>query len=349
MKVELLNKSEYYKLETFLKKIPHSLVYYSTIYKDFLEAFLEEKSFYFILKENDEIVAMLPSMLKVNKRYGNVLNSLPFYGSNGGVISISNSEEVNRILIQAFSQFAIENNCISSTIITSPFEDMIDWYEENVDYTFKDQRVGQITRMSDNKEDLMSIYHYKTRNTVRKSLNGLKKIDYKNGLDYLDFIIDTHKENLTAINGLYKPRSFFEEVVRKFKYNENLRIYIGFGENDQPISGLLNLYYNKTVEYFSPVTVSTYRELQPLSGLIYQAMEDAISNGYQWWNWGGTWLSQGGVYQFKSRWGTADHNYYYYTKIYDNSVLTLSPEVLLSEYPYFFVLPFSELTVNKLD
>ncbi len=28
-------------------------------------------------------------------------------------------------------------------------------------------------------------------------------------------------------------------------------------------------------------------------------MQDAIQNGFEWWNWGATWLNQASVYRFK--------------------------------------------------
>jgi len=72
-------------------------------------------------------------------------------------------------------------------------------------------------------------------------------------------------------------------------------------------------------------------------------MKDATKKKCKYWNWGGTWLSQTGVYQFKKRWGTHDLKYNYYTNLIDNSILNLSKEDLLREYPYFYVLPFSAL------
>jgi hypothetical protein len=76
-------------------------------------------------------------------------------------------------------------------------------------------------------------------------------------------------------------------------------------------------------------------------------MCDAVDEGYKWWNWGGTWLSQGGVYNFKSRWGTSDHKYFYYTKVYNEALLEYPTGTLLKEYPYFFVVPFNVLSTAK--
>ena len=76
-------------------------------------------------------------------------------------------------------------------------------------------------------------------------------------------------------------------------------------------------------------------------------MLDAIEHGYKNWNWGGTWLSQEGVYNFKKKWGTSDYPYYYYTKIFNEELLTLSPDYLVNNYRGFFVLPFSKLKTTQ--
>ena len=112
----------------------------------------------------------------------------------------------------------------------------------------------------------------------------------------------------------------------------------------EPVSGLLLFYYNGTVEYFTPVIKPEHRNTQALALVIYEAMADAISNKQcNNWNWGGTWLSQGGVYDFKKRWGTTDYPYYYYTKVFNDGVRSSSKEDLLKDYQGFFVLPFREI------
>ena len=73
-------------------------------------------------------------------------------------------------------------------------------------------------------------------------------------------------------------------------------------------------------------------------------MTDASVQGYAWWNWGGTWLSQEGVYRFKSRWGTKDMPYRYFTSVHNPEILKVSPAELLAWYPSFFTVPFSVLT-----
>jgi len=76
-------------------------------------------------------------------------------------------------------------------------------------------------------------------------------------------------------------------------------------------------------------------------------MQDAANKRCKNWNWGGTWLSQTGVYDFKKKWGTSDYPYYYYTKLFNERVRFSSKGALLKDYPGFFVLPFSELVETE--
>ena len=111
----------------------------------------------------------------------------------------------------------------------------------------------------------------------------------------------------------------------------------------QPIAALLLFYFNKTVEYFTPVILAEHRGTQALALVIFEAMKDAMLRGYDNWNWGGTWLSQGGVYDFKKRWGTSEHTYYYFTQVFNQDVLSLSKAVLVKDYLGFYVVPFDAL------
>jgi len=72
-------------------------------------------------------------------------------------------------------------------------------------------------------------------------------------------------------------------------------------------------------------------------------MCEANANGYKWWNWGGTWLTQDGVYRFKNKFGAVDKEYKYFIKINNRDIYNSSKEELLKEYDNFYVIPFDKL------
>ncbi len=76
-------------------------------------------------------------------------------------------------------------------------------------------------------------------------------------------------------------------------------------------------------------------------------MADASRRGFEWWNWGGTWESQVGVYRFKKKWGADERRYDYHIQLNDASVLSWPREKILETFPNFYVAPFSALKTRE--
>ena len=340
MKVQILDSSLEDKYTSYIKRFPETLLYASVPYRNLVKTFTETEDRYLIAIQNENIEGVLPLFIKQNDSFGTVINSLPFYGSNGGIIS--GNPEARQALIREYKNIIEKEKALSATIITSPFEKDNEFYEQNLTIDCKDSRTGQITYFPGTVDELMSIYHYKTRNAIRKGIKSGITCSWENGLDHVEFLFDTHRENMEKIGGLYKPKKFFDLIPRYFNYGKDYRIYVACFEG-KPVAALLNFYFNKTVEYHTPVTIEAYRQQQPMSVLIYEAMTDAVKEGYSNWNWGGTWQTQDNVYDFKKRWGTKDEIYYYYVTLAGNTVKKIPKSKILQEYPFYFVLPFNLL------
>ena len=80
-----------------------------------------------------------------------------------------------------------------------------------------------------------------------------------------------------------------------------------------------------------------------MAAILAQAMREAIVDGFKWWNWGGTWLQQDGVYRFKRKWAAQDFPYRYFVQINDSNVMSYTADELLKAYPNFFTVPFERL------
>lgn len=333
--------------EKFILEFDKTMIYASSKYKKLLREFLAADDVYFVaIGAGGEIVGVLPTFLKRDNIVGNIINSLPFYGSNGGVITHDQTGMVTKELLDSFYEFAVQHKCISSTIIVSPFEKDLSQYEDKNRYTYRDSRIGQITLLpamtADVSDVVMNTIHSKTRNMVRKAEKSGVVVQRDLTPSNLDFLVKTHHENMAEIGGIAKPDKFFSLIPDCFEYGKDYCIYSA-NLDGVPIAAVLLFFFNKTVEYFTPVIVKEYRSTQPLSLIIFKAMCESVINGFENWNWGGTWLSQGGVYDFKKRWGTRDLPYFYYTKIFDNKLLKLSKQDFLEKYPFFYVIPFSEI------
>jgi hypothetical protein len=355
IQLDILTKDREDDYEFFLHSGQESLLYSSLKYRNFLQKILVNSQDYYLLAyDSGRLVGALPSFVKRHPIYGNVLNSLPFYGSNGGIIispQASHPEKVKQELLDAFNCLASQESVVVSTIISNPLDSDVNFYESHCSYTFRDERIGQLIDLPTNtsnhdiiSEMLMGLFHQKTRNCVRKAQKSEIYIYHSDSLASLQALADLHQENILAIGGIPKPWSVFTAIRETFIYDRDYRIYLA-KKDEQIIAGLLVFFYNRTAEYYTPATLASYRIYQPMSLIIYEAMLAAIKRGCLYWNWGGTWLTQTGVYNFKSRWGTKDKPYFYYIKEYDNysSLRQLTTKQILAEYPYFYVLPFNVL------
>lgn len=349
LEIKLLENSEEEEYNTFLDNSTESMFFHSIPYRNLLKEFLECEPYFLIARKKDVIIGALPSFLKTNTSYGNILNSLPFFGSNGGFIIDSQLEdiekgEIKKELLAKFNELANENDCVLSTIITSPFDKDLGFYENNISYRYKDSRTGQIAVFEDPTEDLEEYIMY---NIIEKRCRAAIRRPIKQGvtvelLDDFKPLFEMHTENLTSKGGISKPLSFFEAVKKNLGGNFNLMYAI---KDDKIIAGLLLFYFKNSVEYFTPAFYIEHAVEQGMSLLMYEGMKKAIADGYKYWNFGGTWASQEGVYKFKKSWGGKDFPYYYYITQHGNidKIMESTPEKLIEEYKWFYVLPFSEL------
>jgi hypothetical protein len=347
MKVELLTPDKEKEYGQFLQSKDQALFNASLLQRDFIRTLCPDAiPYYFIAIEDGEIIGALPSFMKKGK-IGPVLNSLPWFGSNPGIVT--DSMEAFYMLLQAFENTAKWTDCFSSTIISPPNQDQ-EIYENYFDNkeVFCDYRTGLITQLPEFKNyeqfatDLMKKFHQKTRNQIVKAIQNCKVYE-SYGEDDWEFLIKTHKENMKAVGAFPKEKEF--GIIKKnFKSGVDYRLYVALANDNQERCGaLLVENFNQTVEYIVPAVKVEYRHLNPMNLLVFSAMGDAAQKGFKYWNWGGTKLpQQGGVYHFKKRFGAGELEYKYYTRIHGYLSFDITKKWLNDNYPYFFVMP-SEL------
>ena len=351
LRIELLDTAHEAAYRDLCSADPCSLVYHTIEYRDFLASVLPTACPRYLLAfEGDSLRAALPAF-SIDGPYGVIVNSLPFYGSNGGILSRGGANEAEiQSLLSGFNDLCRSENAVLSTIVMNPLRNDQDLISAQYQPDFLDSRIGQLTRLPEDPGDgtlpqkLMSLFHQKTRNMVRKGIRSGFHVAEDGSESAFRTLHRIHASNMESIGGLAKSWSVFEAIRTHFTHGRDYRLYMA-SRDDVVHAALLVLHANKTAEYFTPVVLESSRSDQPLSHLIFLAMQDAVHAGYEYWNWGGTWHSQEGVHRFKSRWGTSDIPYSYLVKSHGDTsnVLSRRPEELLAAYPGFFVVPFSAL------
>ena len=294
---------------------------------------------FLVYDDDDKLIGALPAITK-NGKYGKVINSLPFYGSNPGLIALENrSAGIKNFLINMF--WSISESYLSSVLIESFMEPHKEIYN-NYPCTFFDSRISLYNVLPDNPVELINMYHSKTRNLVRKAEKAgvivtLEK-KYKKAIKQIE---DIHVENMQSIGASPKPGKFFDWLEKGCDFS-NIRVYTA-KFNREVIAGLILFIHNITADYYMPAIKPEWRHIAPLNLVIYRAMTDCITHYVKYWNWGGTTLpGQDGVYHFKKRFGAQESIYRYFIRT-SNNITQYSKQQLSEEYPYFYVIPYSAL------
>ncbi len=329
-------------IEAFVYRDPRTLVYASPSYIGLVAAETQSKPYWLTAQDASGLRGALPLLVK-HGALGPVVNSLAFYGSNGGAIVPDGDQQAWLALVRAFDAFGERIGAVASTLITNPLFAEHDLYDAHLPHDLKDQRIGQFTIFPEDMQpaSLMSLFDDPRPRNIRKAQRGGLIVSTSRSDEAIAFLHATHDQNIRSIGGLPKRLEFFQQIPKQLPRNA-WNIYLAELDG-QRVAALLLLYGNQTVEYFTPCVVEQHRSSQALPLLIYDAMVDAMASGYRQWNWGGTWLTQDGVYAFKKKWGTQDIRYHYFIRLHSPELRKTSRETLLREYSGFYVLPFSAL------
>lgn len=327
-------------LRAFVAAHPDGLIYYTPQYRRFLLAVLGSscRCFYRVARRGDETSGIMP-LLGSQSALGLVLNSLPFFGSNGGVLAADGEAET--ALREDYERLARAPGTAAATWISHPFRSQI-----APDHDYEDERIAQWTELpesGDRNAVLALIDSSARRNFAKAERLGVTVRETDEALTFLE---EVHRANMAVIGGLAKPRSFFEELPRTMTFGRDWTLYVA-SLAGRPIAALLLFMAGHTVEYVMPATIETEREAQPTAALIATAMTDMARRGYRIWNWGGTWLTQDNVYRFKRKWGASEARYRYYIALNDRSLLRRTPAELRAACPNFFVVPFGLLESSQ--
>lgn len=315
--------------------------YQSEKYLNFLERLLRIKTEFIIATENKKMIGVLPFFRKKTK-FGIVLNSLPFFGSYGGIIS--ENIEAKKNIINFLNEYNKENDILSSVIIANPF-DSSEIYEKHYEYIEKEQKMIQCLKFNKNSSaELWNNFEQRVRRSVRKAEKNLVSVEYSipdNKL--LDDFYKTHVENISSKNGATKTKEFFNILKDSFIVGKDYDILTAIYDS-KPIAYLLVFYFKSFTEYYMPAYNVDKSNLQGTSLLIWESIKKSLTNNMKYYNFGGTHMEQKSLYNFKKGWGTGEINYNYYVYGDFNKINELGENLLKENFKNFYVYNYEKLS-----
>jgi len=329
--------------------------YHSSCNLKLIKALTPGRMFFIYCMENGKISGGIAYTVHEGPS-GKVINSLPYFGSYGDAVLLpETSAETEAALYNALIAECKKLDALCLTVITSPFADdeHFNAVKKALNPTFTDERLCQITNIpeycgesrAEYFDKLMNVFEGRARTAYRKASKcGFAMKHCETDAETLAFA-SIHKDNIGGKGGIFKTEQFFKEVLNISEEKpDNAELAIVM-DNDKLIGGCALFYWGDTVEYHTTCLRNEYRPMGPLNKIIVEKMLEYGMKGYRRWNFGGTWKSQTGVYNFKKSFGAKDHHYYYYTVFFRDldRIRKMSSRDVLCDYPLRFVIPFSEL------
>jgi hypothetical protein len=288
--------------------------------------------------------------------WGKVVNCLPYFGSYGDAVTAPGAPpEVQRVLYLTLLDHARSIDALCVTVITSPFADG-DHHrlvQSAIEPTFVDDRCCQITHLppaagssrQQYLEQVMGVFEGRARTAYRKAVKPGYQLRRAATAQEARAFAEIHRDNIGGKGGVFKTQAFFDtafELSQARPDQAELAIVL---DGSKVVAGTVLFYFRDTVEYHTTCLLESCRSAGPLNQIIVERMVDAGLKGMRFWNFGGTWRSQEGVYNFKKSFGAVDHPYFYFTRFLRDveSVRRRSAAEIVQAYPLSFVIPFSQL------
>lgn len=139
-RIELLQSEMLAAYDQYLLGRDDSILYYSSQYMRLLESLLNCEPHYLIALDGADIRGVLPLMI-LKTSQGKVYNSLPYYGSNGGILA--DTPGAQKALLDSYSIIAADSSTVSTTIIHNPFAQQD---TEGIPHNYTDYRIAQFTQ-----------------------------------------------------------------------------------------------------------------------------------------------------------------------------------------------------------
>ncbi|GAA4231950.1 hypothetical protein GCM10022291_05550 [Postechiella marina] len=293
-----------------------------------------KKLFYFVLKQNDKPLILMPvylSKIKSTLLNEDYYDAISPYGYSGPLIKDKVTSEGLKFFWNHVDSWYKKNNVVTEFV------------RFNLENNYK-QYTGHLMPTLDNIkgvikpfDELWSNFKQKSRNNYRKSeKSNLSIAFYKDDnitediiMSFYNIYISTMKRNV-ASDIYFFPVEYFINLI---KGNPNHLVIAIVYKDDVAISAELIIVSNDTLYSYLGGTLAEYFSYRPNDFLKIEVMKWAINENIKFYVLGGGRENCDGLYQYKKSFFPKDEDVTFYTgrkivnpKIYETLISAINPE-----------------------
>jgi FemAB-related protein (PEP-CTERM system-associated) len=297
--------------DSFVQSAQDATAYHQLKWKTVITKSFGHQCHYFgAIDNNGAWQGVLPLVHMRSKFFGNFLISVPFV-NYGGLLYKNDSaagtllEEAER-LRRSLGATHIELRHVVQIPKGIPT---------------RQHKVTMILDLAIDVEAQWRTFNAKLRNQIRKAQkSGLQFV--AGHLELLDGFYEVFARNMRDLGTPVYPKNFFHNILEAFP--ESTRIFAVY-HNTKIIAAGIGSCFRKTLEIPWASSINDYKILCPNNMLYWEAIQFAIRNGFNKFDFGRSTLNEG-TYNFKRQWGAQPVQLYWqYLMDGQNSIPDLNP------------------------
>jgi hypothetical protein len=294
--IEIVTSVKEDEWERFLSDCEYATIYHTPYWKKILEETFNYKPYYlFSQDETGKVIGLLPLFYINSKLTGKKLCSLPLSHQCGYIGSEVAFQDIINRSIELGNEL-----CVDHFEIRSPV-DYSDFHVKNDYSTY----VLELTQPQDTWKRLDK---GSVRWAIRKSQKNGVNVTTTEARDdvkkFYELNCITKKELGVPCHSL----KLFKDLLSFSR--SHARLYIAkYGT--EIIGGGIMLYFKNDVIYGYGAADPGSLKLYPYNAFIWKSIEDSCSAGYKSYDFGRASYANGGLIDFKKRWGTVERRLFY--------------------------------------
>ncbi|MBU8933972.1 MAG: FemAB family PEP-CTERM system-associated protein [candidate division Zixibacteria bacterium] len=286
IRISLAETSDAGQWDTYLANHSSRTYAHRFAWSGIFESAFSARPFYWIARQDNQVVGILPSVLLSSSIFGRFLISMPWLDYGG---PLSDAIEIDIALVDRAEEKAREFQCkfVELRAISNQLPNVVEKTDK------RQFHLG----LSDGEESVWKSFDAKARNQVRKAEKNGLKVEF-GGPELLGEFYRIFSRNMRDLGTPVWPRSLFRKIFEQF--GEDTELALVHKGNKVIAAGLL-VHYGDYSGVPSASAIRDYLSLCPNNLLYWEVIKRCIERGSRVFDFGRS--SEGaGTYRFKKQW-----------------------------------------------
>ncbi len=275
--------------------------------------------------------------------FGKILTPLP-YASYGTCFDINNSLILKK-MFEKLERFAVENDCLSMSVSTHPLSSVpFVKHRDIFEYDYSFTNFCQISDVS--VHPVVGMTHHRRmafNNEISKmTVQNEWYIDKNPTKELFDRWFEIYLKKMKLFGSIPLPYEFYYKYWQESLRNKIIDFWM-ITNGEDVIGGVFFAVGKNIIDYCTSLFDEKYSNLNPTTYLLNQYFYKMMDAGIQYFNWQSSPVRNGGVYNYKKRWGSKEYEHYYFSKILCNidDMVQIPLDIMKRETVGHYVIPYS--------